>query len=118
MAEVKVDAPDDRPMTAEELGQTSADRPFDGDWIKQRRMRNWAILGVVAAITVMFYFITMIRIEQGAEARKANEAARAAAEQANAVVTEAITPDVTSDADAMSKADAAAPVEATDEAGE
>lgn len=94
MTDPKADtaAAEDYPMTAEELGQNAADRPFDGEWLKQRKALNWAILGVVAAISVMFYFITMIRIEQGAEARQAREAAEAAAAQANAAIIQAITP--------------------------
>ena len=95
MSDTKTDMAEERPMDAEQLGQNAADRPFDGEWVKQRRMRNWAILGVIAAISVMFYFITMIRIEQGAELRMQNAAEQAAAEEASAAILEAITPDAT-----------------------
>ncbi|MBV6632988.1 MAG: hypothetical protein KI792_08155 [Alphaproteobacteria bacterium] len=71
---------EERP-TAEQLGQEDADRPFDGEWVKSRRSGNWAILAVLVGIGLMFYFITIIRIEEGAKAREQAEA-RAAAEQA------------------------------------
>ncbi|MEO0391747.1 MAG: hypothetical protein AAF213_00715 [Pseudomonadota bacterium] len=86
--------PYDDPMTAEDLGQTASDRPFDGDWVKQRRLRNWAILALVAAICVMFYFITMIRIEQGAQARIKAQQDAAQAAAARAAIEQAITPHV------------------------
>lgn len=93
MSDTKTEMADDRPMDAEALGQSAADRPFDGEWVKQRRLRNWAVLGLVTAICVMFYFITMIRIEQGAELRMQKAAEQAAAEEASAAILEAITPD-------------------------
>ena len=94
MSDTKTEMADDRPMDAEALGQSAADRPFDGEWVKQRRLRNWAVLGLVTAICVMFYFITMIRIEQGAELRMQKAAEQAAVEEASAAILEAITPDV------------------------
>ncbi|MEM6902490.1 MAG: hypothetical protein AAF556_04550 [Pseudomonadota bacterium] len=71
---------EERP-TAEQLGQEAADRPFDGDWVQSRRAGNWAILAVLVGVGLMFYFITVIRIEEGAQARADAEAA-ASAEQA------------------------------------
>lgn len=68
----------EEPATAETLGQDQASRPFDGDWVKTRRPGNWAILAVLVGIGFMFYFITVIRIEEGARVRAEAEALRAA----------------------------------------
>ena len=45
-------APLDRPMTAEERAV------FE----RRRRARNWAILGALAALAVLFYFISVARL--------------------------------------------------------
>lgn len=69
----------DYPSTAETLGQTKADRPFDGDWVAGRRKRNWAILALLVAVCAMFYFITIVRLDQGTKERELKRAAEAAA---------------------------------------
>ncbi len=69
----------DYPSTAETLGQTKADRPFDGDWVAGRRKRNWAILGLLVVVCAMFYFITIIRMDEGAKRREMERAVEAAA---------------------------------------
>lgn len=47
--------PLDRPMTAEEHAV------FD----RRRRARNWAILGALAGLVVLFYFISVARLLRG-----------------------------------------------------
>lgn len=55
---------DDRPMV-EQLGHSPSDRPFDGDWVRQRRGRNWLILVALLGLCALFYFITVIRMNPG-----------------------------------------------------
>lgn len=34
----------------------------DPEFLRRRRMRNWAILGALVALVVLFYFISVARL--------------------------------------------------------
>jgi len=58
---------------ADELGDTAQDRPFDGDWVRQRRTGNWAIFAALVALCALFFMVTVIKLGQGSEKKAAEQ---------------------------------------------